>query len=517
MTDRLRRYALALAMWGMALAATAVLAPVLVKTIFILFWPAVIASAWYAGRGPARLCLLLSLLSVDYLVVGARGFALPRDVADAISLLFFFVLGGTVVELTAAARTGTARARAAERDSAQRAAELQDQALELELQAEEVTRSHLELQRSESRFRQLFERNPQPMWMYDPGTLRFLDVNEAAVAQYGYTREEFLAMTLRDIRPPEEQEHLDVAIRESARHPGPYHGVFQHRRRDGTLVDVDITAQDVEHQGAPVRVILAVDVSDRERLLRAERAARENAENANRAKTEFLATMSHELRTPLNAIAGYADLLAMGIHGPVTNEQREALVRIQRSQRHLLGLINDVLNFAKLSAGRVEYDITTLSVRAVVDALEPLVAIQLHAKRLVFARDDCLESQLVRADEDKLRQILLNLLSNAIKFTPAGGKITLSCASDRPTVRITVRDTGIGIASDRCEHIFEPFVQIDRQLSSPHEGTGLGLAISRDLARAMGGDITVESEPGAGSTFTIHLPSARPQTASEQG
>ena len=237
----------------------------------------------------------------------------------------------------------------------------------------------------------------------------------------------------------------------------------------------------------------------------AERAAREAAEEANQAKTNFLATMSHELRTPLNAIAGYTELLEVGIHGPITPQQRDTLGRIQRSQRHLLGLINDVLNFAKLEAGRVEFHLADVPVIEVLDRLEPLVAPQLRAKSLTFSREEGSAPCVVRADADKLQQILINLLSNAIKFTPEGGAVTICCEDDDDLVHLRVRDTGIGIPEERFEHIFAPFVQINRRLNAPHEGTGLGLSISRDLARGMGGRLTVESSPGGGATFTVTL------------
>jgi PAS domain S-box-containing protein len=234
--------------------------------------------------------------------------------------------------------------------------------------------------------------------------------------------------------------------------------------------------------------------------------ARLEAEAANRAKGEFLAVMSHELRTPLNAIGGYAQLMEMGIHGPVTAEQREALRRVQRSQQHLLSLVNDVLNFAKLEAGRVTYDIGRVSVRELLAGLESLVAPQLAAKALRFACAQCETTLAAAADAEKARQILLNLLSNAIKFTPPGGEIRVEAREDADWVRVGVSDTGIGIPANRTEAVFEPFVQLARGAASGRDGTGLGLAISRDLARAMGGDLTLESTPGVGSTFTLSLP-----------
>jgi signal transduction histidine kinase len=246
-------------------------------------------------------------------------------------------------------------------------------------------------------------------------------------------------------------------------------------------------------------------LSEREKLLASERRARLEAEEANRAKSEFLAVMSHELRTPLNAIAGYADLIELGIHGEVTKEQREALRRIKQSERHLLGLINGVLNYARLETGNVHYDVAEIAVADLIAMAETLVAPQVMTRSQSLVIRPCDPSITVRVDRDKAQQILLNLLSNAIKFTPRGGRIEIDCHVTPTLVSICVTDNGPGIPSDKLQRIFEPFVQVDSQLTRTQDGVGLGLAISRDLARGMSGDLTVKSTVGTGSCFELTL------------
>jgi signal transduction histidine kinase len=239
--------------------------------------------------------------------------------------------------------------------------------------------------------------------------------------------------------------------------------------------------------------------------------ARAAADAANRSKAEFLAVMSHELRTPLNSIAGYVDLLEMELKGPLTEGQRADLHRIKRSQEHLLRIINDILNFTRLEATEVHYDMVDVPVRALISDLDALVGSLASAKSLEYSCDLPSGDVYVRTDPDKLRQILVNLLSNSVKFTAPGGRVTLRCSERGNAIAIDVEDTGSGIPPDKLDAVFQPFVQLDSGLTRTTEGTGLGLAISRGLARGMGADITLRSEIGIGSVFTLMLPRSRVQ------
>jgi signal transduction histidine kinase len=250
---------------------------------------------------------------------------------------------------------------------------------------------------------------------------------------------------------------------------------------------------------------------ERARLFAAEQSARADAEAANRAKTEFLAMMSHELRTPLNAIAGYAELMEMGISGPVSDMQREQLGRIRRSQRHLLGIIEDLLDLSRLEHGvPADIELGAVPVNETLGGLEALIAPQLKARNLTYIYNPAEVNLVAYGNRARVEQIVLNLLSNAIKYTAPGGRIGLSSGLHAGRVEIRVSDTGHGIPREKLDAVFEPFTRVEMDLTRTTEGTGLGLAISRHLARAMMGDLTARSEVGRGSIFTLTLPIEAP-------
>jgi signal transduction histidine kinase len=238
---------------------------------------------------------------------------------------------------------------------------------------------------------------------------------------------------------------------------------------------------------------------------------RRSADTANVAKTAFLAAMSHELRTPLNAIGGYIDLVDMGLRGPVTEAQHAAFARVKTNQQHLALLITEILTFARVGSGRMAYTVSDVNacgaLTHAIELIDPLIA----QRGLVFDGISGDRSLVARGDPEKVTQILVNLLSNAIKFTPPGGHISADCAASDDTVTLHVSDTGIGIAPEKLQAVFEPFVQLKEGLADRASGIGLGLSISRDLARAMKGDLTVESTAGHGARFTLALPRASEQ------
>src|SRR2546423_581522 len=247
-------------------------------------------------------------------------------------------------------------------------------------------------------------------------------------------------------------------------------------RKDGSLfwASVVITAVRDEHGELVGFAKVTRDLTERrnaeQRALSDARRLAE-AESANAAKAEFLTAMSHELRTPLNAIGGYTELLSLGLGGPITAEQADYLERIRRSQQHLMGIISDLLNFSRIEAGNLTYDIAPLSLFHAIQSVVPLVESQAQSKGVTLVVDPTGSDCVAMADRAKVDQILLNLLSNAIKFTKSGGTVTVACASEDKLASIKVTDTGSGIPLDKQEAIFDPFVQLGRSLSTAHERT----------------------------------------------
>ena len=340
-----------------------------------------------------------------------------------------------------------------------------------------------------------------------------IEFNAAAEAAFGYRKQDVIGRQMADlIIPPKYREmHRQGMKRYLA--TGEAHVLGQKieieaMRSDGSEFPVELAIVRVPLPGPAFFTAYIRDLTERKRLEADQARLLEESTEANRAKSEFLATMSHELRTPLNAISGYAELLKMGLRGPVTEAQVADLERINRSQSHLLGIINDILQFAKLESGQLELRVDPFPVEAALDVAQELVRPQLEAKKISYEYLRGEKSIQVRADRDRFQQIVLNLLSNALKFTPNGGTISVSWRIEEQLVLIDVADTGVGIEANQLERIFDPFVQVQTGTTRTSEGVGLGLAISRDMARQMGGDVSVKSELGKGSTFTLSLPQA---------
>jgi PAS domain S-box-containing protein len=343
--------------------------------------------------------------------------------------------------------------------------------------------------------------------------------NEGAARIKGYSAEEILGRHFSTFYPAEDLDNGKPAMElRAATATGRFEDEGWRLRKDGTRfwANVVITAlrrEDGELVGFAkvTRDLTERRAAEQQRVADARRLA--EAEAVSRAKNEFLAALSHELRTPLNVIGGYVDLLTLGVHGPISDEQREALERVRASQRRLLMLISDMLNFSRIDARQIQYRIEAVPLADVAASVRPMIEPQAAARGITMEWQAPDTRVVALADRPKVEQILLNLVTNAVKFTEAGGRVSVRHAGLEDRVALEVSDTGMGIPVDQLEDIFEPFTQPGRSLTSRHEGAGLGLAISRELARAMGGDISVTSEPGSGSTFRLTLPAAEPGAA----
>jgi PAS domain S-box-containing protein len=361
---------------------------------------------------------------------------------------------------------------------------------------------------SEERYR--FTANAVPVQIWTANADGALDyVSDRAAEYFGKSAAEVIGEQWLSVLHPDDVKPTLDRWQQSIERGEPYEVEFRlwSARHDAYRWHLARAVPQRDEAGKVVRWFgTNTDIEDAKQTEVELRRLTAEAQEADKAKAAFLAAMSHELRTPLNAIGGYAQLMEMGVRGPITEEQRVDLLKIQRSKNHLDALVSDVLNFAKLGSGKMEYQLTTVDVHAAIQSVLEMVAPQIASKELRLAPFSTPRQLTAVADPDKFRQILLNLLGNALKFTPRGGVISLDVKMTEYEASISVTDTGVGIPDHDLARIFEPFTQAGRALDARDQGVGLGLAISRQFARAMRGDLRVTSEVGKGSTFTLTLP-----------
>lgn len=418
---------------------------------------------------------------------------------------------------------------------AQLLAALQDLSIaeeELRAQHESIVETQHELEIQRRRYRTLFEFAPDPYFVSDERGI-VEDANDALASLLGIPALHLLGKPIDSFIRPRVRHELDERLRMLPRGHRLDERELEVTGRDGKVVPVEATVsildglprgrksfcwllRDISIRQETEDSILALNRSlnarvaqrtrELELALEGEQAARKDAETANRIKTELFARLSHEFRTPLHAVSGYLEILQQNIHGGLTKEQRRDVERIHQAQEHLMALVNMILDFAKLEAGPIELSMTEIPIEESLVGAEALVFPQFAKKRIAYTHRPGDPTLTVFADREKVQQIIVNLLANAMKFTPTGGTVELDWRIEEESLLVRVRDTGPGIPADKVDQIFEPFVQLRTPGSIPPGGTGLGLPISRDLARAMGGDVTATSTLGAGSTFTLTLP-----------
>lgn len=375
------------------------------------------------------------------------------------------------------------------------------------------------LLKSEQRYRALMDNASDAIFLADPqGNL--IETNQKAEILSGYTREELTHLHISQIHPPEALEAVRNHFRNIIENnfASPVESIVL--RKDGSHIPVEITGSLIELDGEQIAQGIFRDISERVRL-EAERQQSEakliytnqKLARATRLKDEFLANMSHELRTPLNAILGMSEGLIEEIFGPLNERQIKALNTIQRSGNHLLELINDILDVAKIEAGQIELKYTSVSLSDLCRSSLAFIEQQALKKRIQLEAKIPVNLPNLLLDERRIRQVLINLLNNAVKFTPEGGHITLEVtqpainpANLKPYLEIVITDTGIGIAPENISKLFQPFIQIDSALNRQYAGTGLGLALVKQIVEIHGGKVGLTSELGVGSCFKIELP-----------
>jgi len=367
------------------------------------------------------------------------------------------------------------------------------------------------VRQSETTFRLLFASNPIPMWVHELRTGRFLEVNNAAVEQYGYPRERFLAMTLEGLAGGETQR---AAPRATAAAFGRL-GTQSHRQADGRQITVDVVAHRLEFQGQQAVIVAALDVTEQKRAEAEMHRAKEAAEAASQAKSELLANMSHELRTPLNAIIGFSEIMQAGLFGPLGSPKYDSYIAdIRHSAAHLLTVITDILDLAKIEANSFRLHEALVEPGEIIGSALRLVKPRGDDVGVSLRYDKRHNDIVIKVDETALKRVLINLLANAVKFSDPGGTVVVRSAFEaHGGFAISVIDEGIGMSAEEIPIALTPFRQVNAGLQRKYEGTGLGLPIAKQLVEMHGGALVIDSKPGAGTTVTVRLPAARVMAA----
>ena len=390
-----------------------------------------------------------------------------------------------------------------------------------------------DLRQSELKFRTLFETANDSIFLMD--NEKFIDCNKQTLVMFDCAYDEIIGQPPYQFSPPTQPDGRESAEKAMEKIKLAMKGKNQffewkHCRLDKTTFDAEVSLNRIDLGGNVFLQAIVRDITQRKKAheqvhklnedLRkqteileqrvAERTAelvvaKERAESADRVKSAFLASMSHELRTPLNSIIGFTGIMLQELAGPLSQEQKKQLSMVQNSSRHLLNLINDVLDISKIEAGQLSLSISTFKIQTSIDKMTELVMPMAKKKGLDLFVDIAEDIGTATTDQRRLEQIILNLLTNALKFTERG-HVRLQCRLKHNEILLTVSDTGIGISPEELPSLFQPFHQIDTGLARKHEGTGLGLSICKKLIEMMGGKINVESKLGKGSSFSVLFP-----------
>jgi PAS domain S-box-containing protein len=518
----LLRYGLAVISVGAALLLTELLEPAVKATPSALFFAAVTVSAWYGGLWPGILASLLSTLTLDYYFI--------QPVHD-FSLFFadvpLFAVSALMAALISAQRVTRLRVEGVLRQSRdelerrveERTAELEKTNASLESEIAERKRSAEALSESEERYRELFENANDMVYTLDlSGNLTSL--NKAGERMTGYSREEFIGKPVGQIVAPEYMSTMIEMMERKMAGERVTTYEIEVITKDNRRLALEVSSRLIYARGKPIGMQgSARDVTERKRaeeerarLLAGEKAARIEAEEANRLKDEFLATVSHELRTPLNAILGWAELLRASKLDDET--ARRALGTIVRNAKSQAQLIEDILDVSRIITGKLRLDARPVKLTAIINAAIDAVRPASYAKGITLDASFDESVDTILGDPNRLQQVVWNLLSNSIKFTPSGGRVEVRLENGDGHAQVIVRDTGCGISKEFLPHVFDRFRQADSSYTRQHGGLGLGLAIVRHMVEMHGGAVQAESPgEGLGATFTVKLPLGRARGA----